>query len=80
MRAISKNEVFEKNENKLLFIKNKEYNCIEIPPIINNDFEPHMRIVSESGYTFTLRLDTFYDLFYSVKEYRKLKLKNLENV
>ena len=76
MIAVCKKDIFSRIDNELLFIKNKKYNYTKI----NTHYDIFKQIVCETKYKITLRPNTFYDIFYTTKEYRKLKLEKLKSI
>ena len=61
------------------FIKNKEY-IFNIETNINVYGHIIYKVTCETDYIFSLRKDTFYEIFYTDKELRKIKLEKLNIV
>lgn len=73
MIAICKETTYCKKEfgGILLFIENKQYSYDEFNG-------KHRQIVDETGYKWSFRFNTFYNIFYTNKELRKIKLEKLK--
>ena len=61
---------------QLFLTINKVYDIVDIVYI----YEEKISIVNDQGYNYTLSINTVYQYFYTIKEFRKQKLERLLNV